>query len=1255
MGDLYLTLLGPPEVRHADQVLLFSTRKELALLIYLAVEGRVHLRKNLSEQFWPEGDAMHGRAALRISLLHLRHLLGEGDGVYPVLTSSSNATLSVLISPPRSNSTCILLHQAWTLARASTRTTLTMPEDARRRLLAQLQRATSLPHGEFLEGFSLRDAPAFDDWVRLQREYWHLRTNEVFDQLSHLQFEAGELEPAIETVSRWLVLAPLQEDAYRRLMRLHFASGDRAAALRAYDTCRAMLATSMQTEPTPETVALASRMRAVAPPRRKEAHAPHAHPLALSPAALLDSPLLGRTAELSTLIKVYHSAQRGHTQVVLLEGEVGIGKTRLASEFLAWAEMEGADVLQGQAFEAGGQLPYRPLIEALRPRIERENAPDDLLSDTWLAELARLLPELGDRYPDLPSPTGEKSVARNRLFEAVARLGQALAARAPLVVFLDDVQWADAASLDVLHYLARRFAESETPALLLLTLRMGEREMKPVLAEWRTGLERAVPLTRLPLGPLTSEDILRLLQTLEGAAGNEGRRAADLERFGQWLFAETEGQPFYLMETLKVLLEQGVLASHPNEDGGWTIDFTAAMEHETVVRGFFPPSVREVIVARLDRLTPHASALLVAGAVLGQGITFARLCQVADLTEQDGLPALDEVLHSGLLYESEREGGGRASMTDGRYVFAHAMIRAVVYAEAGEARRAIFHRRAVQALQEAAAPAAELAYQAQAAGLAEPAFHWSLAAGDEAMRVAAVRDAIAFYEQARHVMAERLLGMGTLLPPAEIEHLYTYLGRAYELDNQWEKARAIYTLLLVYAQDAGQFVMESTALNRLAILAAQQPVDLATAQTLLEAAWRAAEASGDLVTLAETEWNQAQIAIHAWKSQRALLHAEQALERARLTGRQELTARCLYTLGLSHAFGGRWREVVAYAQEARARYAAIEDHASDATGLPAQLTYAGFPPAWQLTNRAMEVLCLGLLALGQVNLGEPQAGVQVARVALDMSQQINNGWVQAYSVLNLNHALLEVGEYEQALLVTQKGVELARTLPNPTLLFFLLTVLGAAHQAMLRLEEARTTLMESLALTDAIAIRSYQVLATSRLCANQALAGDWKNAHAYALETVAVRNTIETSLLFIDFMRYHETQALLQGGDEAWAREDVQRFGASLSSNRRHRLPYLRARATQAEFDGETREAIVYLQEAAALAREIGLPGELWQIQGALGDAYISCGEREQGSQAFARAVASVQELAEKMGNEALRTNFLAEPAIRRVLERAQA
>ena len=817
MGDLSLALLGPPQVRHADQVVQFSTRKELALLVYLAVEGHVQARRKLAELFWPDQDARHGRASLRLTLLHLRHLLGEdGDReeVPHLLITRDTLGLNLTSALDLDLHT---LHEAWTLAHGSSRTALPIPEDDHRAVIARLQHATGLLRGAFLEGFWLRDAPAFDDWVRFQREYWHLHTNEVFDCLSHLQFEAGELESAIATVGRWLFLDPLQEDAYRRLMRLHFASGDRSSALHAYDTCRTMLSTHLQTEPAPETVALASKIRAEAPPRRRETPSPTA---AFFPTALLDGPLLGRTTELRTLIKLYHTAQHGQTQVVLLEGEMGIGKTRLASEFLVWAEVEGADVLQGQAFDSGGQVPYRPVIEALRPRIERENAPDDLLSDTWLAELARLLPEVSDRYPDLLAGAADTSVARHRLFEAVARLGQALAARALLVVFIDDVQWADAGSLDLLHYLARRFAESQTPALLLLALRQEERESQRVLAEWRTGMERAVPLTRLPLGPLTLDDILRLLQRF---GGTDERSAADRERFGQWLFMETEGQPFYLMETLKVLLERGVLASRPNETGGWTLDFPVAMADETVVRGFFPPSVREVIRARLDRLTHNAFALLVAATVLGQASTFTRLCQVAGLAEQDGLPALDEALHSGLLQESAHEEGEAEHQISGRYVFGHAQIRAVVSAEAGEARRSIFHRRALQALQAAGAPAAELAYHARAAGLAQPAFHWSLAAGDEALQVAAVRDAISFYEQAQHLLTDNAQGrdLGSTLPAPQIEQLYTQLGRAYELHAEWEKARTVYTVLLTYAQETDQPVMEKIARTRLATLASQ--------------------------------------------------------------------------------------------------------------------------------------------------------------------------------------------------------------------------------------------------------------------------------------------------------------------------------------------------------------------------------------------------------------------------------------------------
>src|SRR5437763_1312293 len=131
--------------------------------------------------------------------------------------------------------------------------------------LAQLEQATRLARGPFLASFTLRDSPFFDDWTRQHREYWHLRVHQLFETLSRLYERAGDGERAIETVSRWLGFNPLQEEGYRRLMRLRFAQGDRAGALRAYSDCRDVLGSGLQLEPEPEPVALARRHVRTAP------------------------------------------------------------------------------------------------------------------------------------------------------------------------------------------------------------------------------------------------------------------------------------------------------------------------------------------------------------------------------------------------------------------------------------------------------------------------------------------------------------------------------------------------------------------------------------------------------------------------------------------------------------------------------------------------------------------------------------------------------------------------------------------------------------------------------------------------------------------------------------------------------------------------------------------------------------------------------------------------------------------------------
>src|SRR5437660_3513957 len=708
MSQLQLSLLGTPLVKHGERTLTFSTRKALALLVYLAVEGGTHPRKTLSEAFWPELDAEHGRAALRATLFELRrlfesthepgeraHLLVERDtlgfdqGSLLVLdlrlVESASKQVGRGIEPLASQA-----HEAW---------------------LAQLEQATHLARGPFLAGFTLRDSQFFDDWTRQERESWHLRLHQLFDALSKLYEWAGDVEHAIEAVGRWLSFDPLNEEGYRRLMRLRFSQGDRVGALRAYANGRAVLAEQLQVEPEPETVALAKRIRHTAPVREQQVRSlrPSQTSPGRPPANLLDGPFLERTAEFGTLIECYQRVHAGQPQLVLLQGETGIGKTRLATEFVHWAQAQGADVLVGGALHTGGQLPYQPLIDVLRNQLEQEHAPDDLLSDVWLAELSRWLPELRDRYPDLPVPSTDEALGHNRLFEATARLVQVWAGRHPLVLLLDDMQWADTETLDLLLYLARSLAEQPAPVLLLLNLCTGAESCTGSQSSWLMALKRThIPLIALQLAAFSKEETQRFVQgfawveqplqventssTERGPQHGESPLSRDaLVPFANWLYVQTQGQPFYLVETLKELLTREIIVPSLQENGSWGLVLLTGLLAQTPVGELIPSSVRELIRSQLGRLTPSAWALLVAGAALGQGLTFERLIQVAQLDEQEGLRALEELLHNGLLCEGKLVEDSQ--VVDG-YAFPREMIREVVYQEAGVTRQRLVQQRA---------------------------------------------------------------------------------------------------------------------------------------------------------------------------------------------------------------------------------------------------------------------------------------------------------------------------------------------------------------------------------------------------------------------------------------------------------------------------------------------------------------------------------------------------------------------------------
>src|SRR5438270_2992086 len=757
MGLLRLNVLGPPEVFHDGNRLTFALRKAQALLLYLAVEGGMHQRRKLDAFLWPDSEPHEARAALRNAIALLRRLLGDPETSPPHHTHvlSLHDLLSLDPHAPVELDLGVVLH-AWKEANKLS----TLPsEEQHAALVTLVQRALALIRGPFLDSFWLGEDAPFDAWREQQQRQWQVRLLLLLDRLSSWQEAAGEFESARATLTRWVALDPLAEEASRRLMRMSLARGDAAAALQVYATLQAHLAEALQIKPSPETVALAEHSRTLTA-RGRSAPAPPTIAESRPPSELV-APLLGRSAAFRHLVGSFQQTRQGQPRAVLVVGEAGIGKTRLADEFVAWSRAQAAEALRGHAFEIGGRLPYQPLVEALRERLEAENAPEDLLEDVWLAELSRLLPELRVRYPDLPAPTEDELTAKARLFEAVARLLDALAKRAPLVLFVDDLQWADEASLDLLRYLGHSWKEQSNRVLLLATVRGEELELNPQLSAQLVNLGRDLPVTQVSLQPLSQAETRQLIEALVGEPGTRsggerrehgparpsqvGAGAApspELETkisvLGNILFAQTGGQPLYLLETLKLLREQELLVPRRGADGTWwleqTVDMAAAVAQERSRRELLPPSVRTLIQARLAKLTQPARQLVMVSAVLGTQATAQHLWQVAELASLSsgqgthaGVEALEEAVKSGILREEQARTG-----LSGSYRFAHDLIRDVVYTDLGEARRQILHQRAFHLLLAEGARASDLAYHAFLACEAEDAYRFSVQAEMEA-------------------------------------------------------------------------------------------------------------------------------------------------------------------------------------------------------------------------------------------------------------------------------------------------------------------------------------------------------------------------------------------------------------------------------------------------------------------------------------------------------------------------------------------
>jgi len=1219
-GKLGLRLLGPPEAYRDGEPLSFRTRKAFALLCYLAAEGGTHRREKLATLLWPESEEKKARTTLRSVLADVRGVLGAGGATDDEHLLIARDSLGFR-AEAGADLDLTVLRSAYGLARDSAG--IARPDGKQRReLLGQLRKGSEAYRGGFLEGFYLDDAPEFDHWAGLEREGWRRRAEAIFDRLSELELAAGEVGEAIATAERWTHYAPTSEAAHLRLMEAHFAAGDGAAALRAFEACRRALGEGLGVEPSPETEALASRIRAQASPRSSPRNARSLAPgTAGSARGRLEVPFVGRSEEFGGLVAEYLSAREGGARAVAVSGEAGIGKTRLVEKFLRWAVAEGADVLRGAAFEATGGLPYGPPVGVLRERIDRERAPDDLLDDVWLSELSRLLPELRERYPDLPPPASDEATVKARLFEAVAAFVVAVASRRPVVLFVDDLHWADAATLDLLRYAAKRLAEERAPVLLLLAIREEEMDRVVDLWGWLSALERGMPVRRLKLGSLNGNDTLRVLLSLIGNGGERGGPARGLQEFGRRLHAETDGQPFFLLETIKALLDRGALTAKPEQVGAAT-EVAGYADAERALEDLLPPGVRGLVRERLSRLGPAASDLLAAGAVLGDGFEFGLARRVAGLEEREGLSALDEALGGRLLHEPWVRGGGEY----GGYSFVHDKIRDVVYTDAGDARRRVFHRRTLEALEDEGAPAAELARHALAARANGAAFRHSVAAAEEALAVFAVEDARTHFGRARTLLEGEASGGETSRPgtPEERLRFYAGLARVHEFGREWGAAGQAYERMLSEAREAGEREAEWMALHRLATLGIEGNVTRPEEEDeFYRRVRRKREASGE-----RGERRDGQRPGYAgpkdstWSVSSALTRVEEAMRLAREMRREDLVAKSLAALGVLEGYSGRWERVLSAAEEVISLYSRMGD-------------------------RAMEDAMLSLSAYGLLMTGEPGEAVSRMRDRPGLTGERGDWERRRAGVHSMAQALIETGDHEEALHVASEGLAAARSVGHAPRLMANLLALGDALRTLFRLREAGETYRE---MAGVIFPPEYRALVHSKLCAVAAVAGDWEEAHAEALPAARLRD--EAPIQGTEALHRHlEVEALLRGGSESLAREQLQRFGEAVGENRRLRLAYLRALAVLRRWEGDGAAAIEHLQEARGLAEEIGLPGELWQIGASLGELYGELGNGAEARRSRSRAAEVVRRLAAGIRDRELRLGFLSVAPVQAVLD----
>jgi len=780
MAHLALSLLGSFQVSLDGQpVTGFKSNKVRALLAYLAVEAdRPHRRESLANLLWPDWPDRDALSNLRYALSDLRGAIGDRQAEPPYLLITRNNIQFNLSSDHMLDVWCF--------------TESAGVDKSKLHFIEIMEKSIALYRGKFLEGFSLEDSSTFEEWTLLTRERLARQASSLFHTLVEFYEEQGDYKMAQSYIYRLLEFEPWDELAHQQLMRILGLGGQRSAAIAQYESCRTLLFEELGVEPSEETKSLYEQIRndqlKANIPFQTEAGKPAINPPAFlkEKSSTFEAPVFAaRTRELGKLNGHLTAALDGNGGAVFVTGEAGSGKTTLIQEFTRRAQDEHPDLLVAlgncNAYTGIGDpyLPFREILEFLTGDIEsrwaagaitREHAlrlwekvpfaaqalvevgPD--LIDTFIQRIGLLerararvseeqdwLIRLGaflDRKPI--TALNIAALQQVNLFEQYNKVLQSLETKSPILLMIDDLQWADTGSINMLFHLGRRIAGCRI--LLLGAYRSEE------VALGRAGM-------RHPLEPLVNEfrrSFGDILVNLGQALGqDESRDFIDEfldkepnrldESFRAMLYQQTQGHPLFTIELLRGLQDRGDIFKDP--EGYWVTGPT--LDWETL-----PVRVEAAIQERISRLPKAMQKALEVASIEGELFTAEVVARVQGIDEQEILGYLSgdlDRMHRLVRAQSIQRVNNRLVS---RYQFRHILFQKYLYSSLDNVLRAHFHEQVGLALEDlygveegAVAIAVQLALHFQIAKIDEKAVHYLQLASDKAMQLSAYHEVIA--------------------------------------------------------------------------------------------------------------------------------------------------------------------------------------------------------------------------------------------------------------------------------------------------------------------------------------------------------------------------------------------------------------------------------------------------------------------------------------------------------------------------------